>query len=416
MSRPPSRQRGWVCGRRWSRTAPVPGGNASREIRVGPGGAGGHVLPFREPGICEEIAEGFHRAGGDWSAAIDLVVAATPNLEVHLDTEAVRPVMAGRRIIAIEAEDIVAGARYRLEAPLFADRTGDGVIAAAAGCTFRHGEEARSERDEARAPEQPTRHTMGTSILHHSTRMAEPQPFTPPPFAVRFTAEHFTKRRQNLIHGTWWIEYGGLRDTIVEAEEIRDELLRVISGAFDWAKNHDPEHRAANTHYKLAAVFIVGGKRESRRFLGDYILTQNDVEGGRIFRDAVAYGGWPIDIHPPQCIRGKDIPPAIFTHLKAPYTIPIDARMRATSTTSSSRAATSASPTWRWAAPARCKRSECWGRPSGRPHACAATAAAARAGCTPMRSAICNGCCTDGTGGCPAFPTTTPPTFAAGRA
>ncbi|MCX7819253.1 MAG: FAD-dependent oxidoreductase [Kiritimatiellae bacterium] len=301
---------------------PVLGGNASREIRVGPGGAASHVLPFREPGICEEIAEGFHRAGGDWSAAMDRIVAATSNLTVLLDTEGDRAVMDGRRIVAVEAEDVVTGARYRLEAPLFADCTGDGTIAFSAGCTFRHGEEARSEYGESRAPEQATRHTMGTSILHHAIRMPDPQPYSPPPFAVKFSAEHFVQRRHNLVQGTWWIEYGGLRDTIAEAEEIRDELLRVIFGAFDWAKNHDPEHRDRNTHYRLAPVPIVAGKRESRRFLGDYVLTQQDVEGGRIFEDAVAYGGWPIDIHPPEGIYGKEIPPAIFTRLKQPYTIP----------------------------------------------------------------------------------------------
>ncbi len=301
---------------------PVLGGNASREIRVGPGGAGGHVVPFREPGICEEIAEGLHRCDGDWSAAIDRVVSATSNLTVFLEIEGDRAVMDGRRIVAVEAEDVVTGARYRFEAPLFADCTGDGTIAFRAGCEFRHGEEARSEYGEPRAPEQATRRTMGTSIIHRSIRMPEPQPYTPPPFAAKCTAEHFTKRRQNLINGTWWIEYGGLRDTIAEAEEIRDELLRVIFGAFDWAKNHDPDYREGNAQYRLAPVPIVGGKRESRRFKGDYVLTQHDVEGGRIFEDAVAYGGWPIDIHPPEGIYGKDIPPAIFTHLKQPYTIP----------------------------------------------------------------------------------------------
>lgn len=301
---------------------PVLGGNASREIRVDPGGAGGRALPFREPGINEEIAEAFLQSDGDWSTAADRVVEATEGLTVFLETEGMRAVMDGRRIVAVEAEDVVTGARYRFEAPLFADCTGDGTIAFTAGCAFRHGEEARSEHGESRAPEQATSHTMGTSIIHRSIRMPEPQPYTPPPFAVKFSAGHFTHRRQNLINGTWWIEYGGLRDTIADAEHIRDELLRVIFGAFDWAKNHDPVHREANTHYRLAPVPIVGGKRESRRFYGDYVLNQNDVENGRVFEDAVAYGGWPIDIHPSPGIYGKDIPPAIFTHLKQPYTIP----------------------------------------------------------------------------------------------
>ncbi len=302
---------------------PVLGGNASKEIRVGPGGASPHVLRYRETGLSEEIAEGFPRPeGGDWSAAIDLVVKDVPNLAVFLDTEGTRAVMKDRRVVAVDAEDVVTGKRYRFEAPLFADCTGDGTIAFSAGCEFRHGEEAQSEYGEARAPATATTNTMGTSIVHHSVRMATPQPYTPPAFARKFTAEDFTKRKQNLAQGTWWIEYGGMRDTIADAEEIRDELLRVIFGAFDWAKNHDPEFREANANYKLSPVPTVGGKRESRRFFGDYVLKQQDVEAGTIFPDAVAYGGWPIDIHPSPGIYGKDIPPAIFTRLEKPYTIP----------------------------------------------------------------------------------------------
>jgi len=39
------------------------------------------------------------------------------------------------------------------------------------------------------------------------------------------------------------------------------------------------------------------GKRESHRFMGDYVLTQTDVETARVFEDAIGYGGYGVDIH-----------------------------------------------------------------------------------------------------------------------
>ena len=42
------------------------------------------------------------------------------------------------------------------------------------------------------------------------------------------------------------------------------------------------------------------GKRESRRLVGDYILNQNDIAEKKQFPDAIAVGGWPMDLHAPK--------------------------------------------------------------------------------------------------------------------
>ncbi len=303
---------------------PVLGGNASDEIRVGPGGASPHTSRFRETGLCEEIAEGRVRPSmKGFSGAIDLLVAAESNLTVLLNTEGQRAVMDGqRRIAAVEAENVIDGRRYVLRAPLFADCTGDGHLAFTAGAAFRVGQEARAEYHESYAPEQANPHTMGTSILHGSKPMDTPQRYAPPAFAVRFTKEHFQHRTETMLHGNWWVEYGGLRDTIGDAEEIRDELLRVVFGAFDYAKNHDRANRDRAANYRLTHVPTVGGKRESRRFMGDVVLTQNDLETARLWPDRVAWGGWSIDLHPSPGIYGKEIPPFTPYALKQPYSIP----------------------------------------------------------------------------------------------
>ena len=42
----------------------------------------------------------------------------------------------------------------------------------------------------------------------------------------------------------------------------------------------------------------IPGKRESRRFEGEYTLVQQDIIEQRHHPDAVAFGGWAIDLHP----------------------------------------------------------------------------------------------------------------------
>lgn len=52
-----------------------------------------------------------------------------------------------------------------------------------------------------------------------------------------------------------------------------------------------------NSYYAKAAPFL--GIRETRRIVGHYILTQDDVLGCRKFDDAIAVASYPIDIHRP---------------------------------------------------------------------------------------------------------------------
>ncbi|MCQ2399079.1 MAG: FAD-dependent oxidoreductase, partial [Clostridia bacterium] len=64
----------------------------------------------------------------------------------------------------------------------------------------------------------------------------------------------------------------------------------------------------------------MGAKRESRRMLGDYILTANDILEGKIFPDTVAYGGWPLDDHNPDGFDGTFANHVIL--VPKPYGIP----------------------------------------------------------------------------------------------
>ena len=129
-----------------------------------------------------------------------------------------------------------------------------------------------------------------------------------------------------MTSGYWWIEVGYPYDTIKDNEEIRDEALRHVLGVWDHIKNHC-EDRDAATNYALDWVGMVPGKRESRRFVGAHVMTQNEVQERFLFPDRIAYGGWIIDDHTKGGILAKGEAPNPHDHLSldqflvAPYSV-----------------------------------------------------------------------------------------------
>jgi hypothetical protein len=59
-------------------------------------------------------------------------------------------------------------------------------------------------------------------------------------------------------------------------------------------------------NFELEFLGFLGAKRESRRMMGDYILTANDIIDGKVPFDTVAYGGWSLDDHYPEGFDGKN--------------------------------------------------------------------------------------------------------------
>ena len=59
-------------------------------------------------------------------------------------------------------------------------------------------------------------------------------------------------------------------------------------------------------HARIAATGTQIGIRESRRIVGRYTLTRDDVLQARRFDDAVARSAYPIDIHNPSGTRYDD--------------------------------------------------------------------------------------------------------------
>ncbi|NUQ66491.1 MAG: FAD-dependent oxidoreductase [Pirellulales bacterium] len=291
---------------------PVLGGNASVEILVPPVG----VWPYgkqdpldpKESGIVEEFrGKGIQtlQEVKPYSGRLMRLVAAEPKLRLCLNTHATGVEMKLPGTIgAVLATDTRNGRRMRFGGKVFVDCTGDGTVGVAAGAEYRHGREPRSMYNESMAPEAGDKQTMGNSLKYASFPAKSPQPFEPPPWAMRFpTCDSFPPGRHPIlsadIQWQWKIELGGTRDTYRGAEEIRDELLRLIYGMWDHVKNHCGQLGEKAANHRLAWVEHIAGKRESMRLIGDYVLAQNDIAGQTVFPDRVAYGGWGVDDHWP---------------------------------------------------------------------------------------------------------------------
>ena len=147
------------------------------------------------------------------------------------------------------------------------------------------------------------------SILIQARETDGPRTFIAPKWAEKYTRDQLPHRLPDLRNdgeNFWYLELGGTRDSIADTEELRDELLAVAYGMWDFVKN-DPQNKEKFVNFELDWMGFLPGKRESRRYVGDLIMTQHDVRSGK-FDDIVAYGGWPMDDHDPEGFRSKGVP------------------------------------------------------------------------------------------------------------
>lgn len=331
------------------------GGNASSEIRMHIVGANCHSSKpnLRETGILEEILlENKHRNPYASFTTLDMIfwerVHETPGLAYYLNTNIEDVVMDGSRIRSVVGHQNSTEEKVVLSADIFIDATGHGTVGFLAGAASRTGSESKYEFNEPSAPEEANNYKMGSTIMFHAVNRGEPVKFIKPSWANTYTEEDLKFRLHvdriavddengiqdadspsakgklpefsNMDAGYWWCELGGdLEDNIGSCEEIRDELLKCIYGVWDHIKNGG-DHGAEN--YDLDWVGMVPGYRESRRLEGEYILNENDIRSNRIFDDAVAYGGWPMDVHIPGGMNDLTRYPSRVYNFEGCYTIP----------------------------------------------------------------------------------------------
>ncbi|WP_200821456.1 FAD-dependent oxidoreductase [Bryocella elongata] len=311
---------------------PVLGGNSSSEVRLWVLGATSHMGNnnrwAREGGVIDEIlVENMWRNPEGNPVIFDSVVLEKVRIEERitllLNTSVHELRMKDRQTIAaVRAFNSQNQTTYHLESPLFVDASGDGILGFLAGAEFLMGCEARSEFDEPLAPNQPEHKLLGHSIYFYSKDAGRPVTYVPPAFALN-DITRIPRYRDFRVSDTgcrlWWLEYGGNLDTVTATEEIKWELWAIAYGVWNYIKNSGDFPEAENL--TLEWMGSIPGKRESRRFLGDVVITQNDIVSQTSFQDAVAYGGWAIDLHPSDGIFSAE-PGCTQWHAKGVYQIP----------------------------------------------------------------------------------------------
>ncbi|MBD2703148.1 FAD-dependent oxidoreductase [Spirosoma sp. BT702] len=310
---------------------PVLGGNSSSEVRLWVLGATSHMGNnnrwAREGGVIDELlVENWYRNPEGNPLIFDTIllekVVSEPNITLLLNTAVFDVSMNGDRIASIRAFCSQNSTMYDLDAPLFCDASGDGIVGFQAGAAFRMGAESAEEFGEKFAPSAEYGELLGHSLYFYTKDTGRPVRFVPPAYALDDITKIPRYQKFNAQeHGCqlWWIEYGGRLDTVHETETIKWELWKVVYGVWNHIKNSGlfPEAETMTLEW----VGTIPGKRESRRFEGDYMLIQQDVVEQREHNDTVAFGGWSIDLHPADGVFSEK-PGCNQWHSKGIYGIP----------------------------------------------------------------------------------------------
>jgi len=253
---------------------PVLGGNSSTEIGIPPAGLGGPIV--------DEVVLHEDRTR---------VMPAEDNVNLYLGWHATGVEMAGNRIAAVVARNTRTNEELAFPAPVFIDCTGDGWVGHWAGADYRMGREGRDEFGEDLAPDRPDGMTHAVTLFFSLSNADGPRVFPDVPWAVEVAGDHVEPKSDH----TW--EYGHWRDMIAEAEELRDHMLSAIIGSFANLKARYPD---AARNAELERVGYIAARGESRRLMGDLILTQGDIQSQRDFPDGVATGSLVFCLHSPR--------------------------------------------------------------------------------------------------------------------
>jgi len=296
---------------------PILGGSASSEVRVGPCGAA--APPFnrfaRETGIIEEIFNHLRymaQNAGKWrwfyfdQIYFDIVLKQE-NLSLYLNTSVYDIEMnTNKKIKSIKGLQLRSETIYDFSGKIFIDCTGDGTLGFLSGAHYRVGREGKGEFKEVYSPKIPDKKTMGATLLFTTVDAGRLVKFKTPSWAVDIeglpSVDRINKGIGRLpdgsFYGFWWVEYGGVIDSIHDDGEIMLHLRKVVNGLWGHIKNSGLFTDVANQ--EINWIGYLPGKRESRRLIGPYIVNAHDMTEQRKFEDSIGYTGWPIDIHPPK--------------------------------------------------------------------------------------------------------------------
>lgn len=304
---------------------PVLGGNASSEIRMWICGA--QQNGYRESGLNEELnIKNYYYNPDKNHYLFDLtllgLVRAEKNIELILNATIHAAKTDGDTITSVTAYQMTTQTEITVTAKYFADCSGDSILAPLTGAAFAIGRESKAETGESMmyyggAGDDKT---MGNSLLIQARYVGKPVKFTAPDWAEKVPAAKLKSKGTCITspwENFWYLELGGNDDTIRDSEKLNARLMALCLGVWDTIKNSG-EFDA--DEYDLGFFGFLPAKRESRRMIGDYVMTACDIVAGGKFDDIVAYGGWSLDDHNPDGFFGTESNHAI--PLERAYGIP----------------------------------------------------------------------------------------------
>ncbi|TWT43115.1 alpha-L-fucosidase [Botrimarina hoheduenensis] len=301
---------------------PALGGNGSSEVRVWPHGFSNYE-PF--PHVGDVVIEllGPHQPSQGVPDVKDHrhfndrhkleLAQAEPNLTLMMEQRVNAARAEGGSIHSVIAQHTRSGRRTLVRGKRFLDSTGDGVLGALVAADFELAAEGRmgqtnlwsfGETEENEHALKCLCEDFNERISLSFTPAESAQPFPRCPWAADLIDVDFPGRNRNKTFdlkgdnqlGTWFWESGFNKNPIADGEWIRDLNFRAMYGAWDVLKNVDG--RYSNHRLKWAAY--VSGKRESRRLIGDVVLTAEDFRNATEFADAAFPCTWHIDVHSPH--------------------------------------------------------------------------------------------------------------------
>lgn len=306
---------------------PVLGGNSSSEIRVWTRGAtGGGNLFAEEMGIWGEIKLRNLYLNPEGNPVLwDDVL-----LEAILREKKIR-LLQNTHAYAIRTEDGIlketaafqlgTEKAFSIAAKIFIDATGDGSIGALCSLPYMLGKEGQDEFGEKLAPNCAESSTLGNTLFFFTQREEKPVRYIAPDYALPMAEiEKLIGRGGRVVNERmngcdyWWFELGGNEDTIGDNEKISFSLKQLSLGVWNYIKNSgcfDADFLTLSWEGNWA------GKRESRRFRTETILTEQDILSAGQREQAAFYGGWYMDFHPSDGIYAADeyctqIPVAVY--------------------------------------------------------------------------------------------------------
>ncbi len=267
----------------------VLGGNGSSEVRVW---SMGLIRRGKYPHIGEMVEEFADRAKNSPGLADEFgdakkeeIVRAEKNISLFLNEHVFAAETRDSRIVSVTSLNTNDSREKKFRGRYFSDCTGHGALAHLAGAKY----------------EIELKDLLGMSNMWVWSNADAPRTFPQTPWALDLNMDDFPYPKLGKADmadkgkGEWFWESGFNQHPIDDLELIRDWNLRAVFGAFNAMKNRDGAKEHPNA--KLDWVAYIGGTRESRRIVGDVMLTHEDIVTKKDFPDGCVPSTWSIDLH-----------------------------------------------------------------------------------------------------------------------